>query len=44
LIGKVKPSEVHVGMRVAAVWKAAAERTGSITDIEFWKPLSARRG
>jgi uncharacterized OB-fold protein len=44
LIRKVKPKEVHVGMRVAAVWKTAAERTGSITDIEFWKPLAARRG
>jgi uncharacterized OB-fold protein len=44
LIRKVKPQDLHVGMRVAAVWKRAAERTGSITDIEFWKPVSARRG
>jgi uncharacterized OB-fold protein len=44
LIRKVKPKEVRVGMRVAAVWKKAAERTGSITDIDFWKPVASRRG
>jgi hypothetical protein len=44
LIRKVKPKEVRVGMRVAAVWKPAAERTGSITDIQFWQPIASRRG
>lgn len=43
LIRKVKPKEVHVGMRVVAVWKAPTKRAGSITDIAFWKPVSPRR-
>ena len=44
LIRKVKPKQVHVGMRVAAVWRPASERTGSITDIAYWAPVSSRRG
>jgi uncharacterized OB-fold protein len=39
LLRKVRAGEVHVGMRVAAVWKPVSRRTGSITDIEYWKPL-----
>jgi uncharacterized OB-fold protein len=39
LIKRVKPGDVRVGMRVSAVWKRPAKRTGSITDIEYWKPL-----
>jgi uncharacterized OB-fold protein len=44
LIRNIKPEDVRVGMRVAAVWKPAAERTGSITDIDFWQPIASRRG
>jgi uncharacterized OB-fold protein len=40
LIRKVRPKAVHVGMRVAAVWRAPSKRTGSITDIEYWKPMA----
>jgi uncharacterized OB-fold protein len=39
LLGEVKPEEVHVGMRVQAVWKPARERQGSITDIRYFKPV-----
>jgi uncharacterized OB-fold protein len=39
LLRRVKPGDVHVGMRVGAVWKRASRRTGSITDIDYWKPL-----
>jgi uncharacterized OB-fold protein len=39
LIRRVKPADVHVGMRVAAVWKRPSRRIGSITDIDYWKPL-----
>ena len=37
-LGEVSPSEVKIGMRVRA--KFAAERTGKITDIEYFKPIS----
>lgn len=39
LLGEVKPEDVKIGMRVKAVWKPAEERTGSITDIKYFKPL-----
>jgi hypothetical protein len=35
----MKPEELHIGMKVKAVWKQEKERTGSITDIKFFKPL-----
>ncbi|MFQ6015423.1 MAG: Zn-ribbon domain-containing OB-fold protein [Anaerolineae bacterium] len=38
-LGEVKPDEVKIGMKVKAVWKPADERTGAITDIEYFKPL-----
>lgn len=38
LLGEVEPSSIYVGMRVKAVWKPAAERVGSITDIKYFKP------
>jgi uncharacterized OB-fold protein len=39
LIKRVRPADVHVGMRVFAVWKRPAKRVGSITDIDYWKPI-----
>ena len=39
LLGEVDPAAVHIGMRVQAVWKPAAERQGSITDIRYFKPI-----
>ena len=39
LLDEVDPQAVRVGMRVQAVWKPAEERTGSITDIAYFKPL-----
>lgn len=39
LIRRVKPGDVRVGMRLAAVWKRPSKRIGSITDIEYWKPI-----
>ncbi len=46
VLRRVAPKAVHVGMRVRAVWKAARERTGSITDIRFFEPIpgTAARG
>jgi uncharacterized OB-fold protein len=37
-IGEVEPEKVKIGMRVKAVWKPEEERTGSITDILYFKP------
>ena len=37
-LGRVDPKKVKIGMRVKAVWKAAKDREGSITDILCWKP------
>lgn len=39
-LGDVDPDTVHTGMRVRAVWKPPAERTGSILDIAYWAPIS----
>ncbi len=39
VLGNVKPKDVHVGMKVRAVWRPPAERTGSITDIAYFEPI-----
>ncbi len=39
LLGEVEPEDVHIGMRVQAVWKPAEERIGAITDIKYFKPV-----
>jgi len=39
LLGEVEPEEIRIGMKVKAVWKPEAERTGSITDIKYFKPF-----
>ena len=40
MLGEVDADKIVVGMAVEAVWKAAAERTGAITDILYFRPLS----
>jgi hypothetical protein len=35
----VKPEDVRIGMRVEAVFKDKGERTGSIRDIRFFRPI-----
>jgi len=39
MLGEVKPDDIHIGMRVKAVWKPSEEREGSVTDILYFKPL-----
>lgn len=39
VLGEVRPEKVSIGMRVKAVWKNPEERTGSITDIQYFKPI-----
>ena len=36
--GEMKPEELKIGMKVKAAWKSEKERTGSITDIKYFKP------
>jgi uncharacterized OB-fold protein len=35
------PEGLRIGMKVQAVWKPAEERTGSILDIRYFKPVLA---
>ena len=37
LIDEMEPYDLKIGMRVKAVWKKPEERTGSITDIKYFK-------
>lgn len=39
LLGEVSEKQLSVGMKVEAVWKSEAERTGSILDIKYFKPI-----
>ena len=39
MLGEVDPDDIHIGMRVKAVWKPPEDREGSITDILYFKPL-----
>ncbi len=38
-LGEIDPQEVHIGMRVQAVWKPPEERCGSITDILYFRKV-----
>jgi uncharacterized protein len=37
-VQECKPEDVHMGMRVEAVWKADGERTGSFDDVLYFRP------
>jgi hypothetical protein len=37
--GDVTPETIKIGMRVKAVWRAPEDRTGSVLDIRYWRPL-----
>ncbi len=38
-LGEVDPKMVKIGMRVRAVWKPEAERTGTVLDLKYFKPI-----
>ncbi len=40
LLGEVDPDDVRIGMAVEAVWKPVGDRTGSILDIDHFRPRS----
>ena len=39
MLDEVRPDDVTVGMRVRAVWKPPRQRTGSVLDIRYFRPL-----
>lgn len=38
-LGGIDPEDVEIGMVVQAVFKPSSERTGSILDIDYFKPV-----
>jgi len=38
-LGEVSPDDVRIGMAVEAVWRPLEERTGSILDIAYFRPV-----
>jgi len=40
-LSDVEPEDVEIGMRVKAVWKPKAKRSGDILDIKYFAPLGA---
>ena len=38
-MGEIDPEDVHIGLEVEPVFKDAAEREGSILDIEYFRPV-----
>lgn len=43
MLGGVDPAAIKIGMKVRAVWKDPAERTGAITDILYFEPAAGTR-
>jgi uncharacterized OB-fold protein len=39
LLGEVAPDDVRAGMQVEAVWKPMDDRSGSILDIAYFRPV-----
>ena len=39
IVGNCAPDDLHIGMKLRAVWKPENERIGSVTDIKFFEPL-----
>jgi len=37
--GEMTKDDIHIGMRVKAVWKAPEDRRGSVLDIEYFRPV-----
>ena len=40
MLEEIDPKDIKIGMAVEAVWKPAEERTGSVTDIRYFKPVA----
>ena len=38
-LSEIDPNEVQIGMKVKAVFKHKSERTGSILDLKYFKPI-----
>ncbi len=37
--GEMSKDDIRIGMRVQAKWRAARDRTGSVLDIEYFRPM-----
>lgn len=37
--GEMTKDQIHIGMRVRAVWKPSEQRTGSVLDVRYFRPL-----
>lgn len=44
LLSECKNEDVHIGMRVKAVWKPEEEWDYAMDNIRYWKPLDAAEG
>jgi uncharacterized OB-fold protein len=42
LLGEVKAKDVKIGMRVKAVWKPEKDRTGTVLDVKYFRPMKPR--
>ncbi len=42
--GEMTKDEVHIGMRVKAVWRPPEHRVGSVLDIAYFRPLREKEG
>ena len=38
-VDKVDPKDLHIGMKLKAVWKPEKKRIGSVTDIAYFEPI-----
>ena len=43
LVANVDPKKVKIGMHVKAVWRAAKDRKGDITDLQHWEPMGGAK-
>ena len=39
IVRNVNPKDLHIGMKLRAVWKPEEERIGSVTDLAYFEPL-----
>lgn len=42
-LGEIGPADVRIGMEVEAIFKAKKDRTGSVLDIRYFRPMKTSR-
>ena len=43
MLDEVEVEDLDIGMKVEAVWKKEEDRTGAITDIQYFRPIKAAK-